>query len=674
MTAKADNVPQPNMPDHSRPRFRGFLLIIFGLLIIWLSIKGWRIGTAVQSLLDQQVAAQSLMAGGIGNIDPDTTEEMVNTIRQNTITLRDETAIFMPLTSYLGWLPQIGPLVIIAPQLVEMADAGTETAVYAYDALKPALRLMQNEANNGSPLPQLVNIIADARPTLALAQQSFQRVVIARNQITTEDQLPGRIQNAFQLFDEWLPMAQDGMVMVQVAPNILAHTEQRNYLLLAQNEDELRATGGFISGIGLLTIENGDILALDFQDASTFDLESLATNSAEYDYPPQPLQELMGLDYLLLRDANYWPDFPITAQKAIELYNIVRPDIRVDGVIAIDQQFIAMLVEATGPVAITGSDTVITGENTVQSFRDAFNIKEGQTNAEWFQNRKAFLSTFSAAIRQKIETEPASLDMITLARNLYTALNERHLQLYMEDSEVTTVLSQLDWDGRLDNPTKQDYLLVLDTNMGFNKTNLHISRSYTYTVDFSTENPQAHIAINYLHNGPENNSPCYQSVSYANAPTYQEVADQCYFNFLRVYTPSGSSPNWTTEHFIPAQALITGIPWTSETKTITEFTDFTTFTNFLMVQRNQMLVTEIAYTLPETVLQQYDSSQRYQLFLRKQAGTGPERVTLNFILPPDGALLDIEAPHVQDLRNDNHTVTIIINLVEDTTISLDFES
>lgn len=671
MTTKIDKLPVSSEPIVTKARIRIFLLIVLGVLLVWLGIKGWRIGRAVQSLLAQQAVVESMMADGLTGIDPATADELVQTIRQDVVTLRQETAVFMPLTPYLGWLPKVGPLVVNAPQLMEMADAGTETAVSAYDGLKPALPLLQNETTNGSLLPQMVNVLADARPNLALAQQSFQRVVMARNQISNEDQFPQRIQTAFQLFDEWLPLAQDGLVMVPVIPNILGHSGQRNYLLLAQNEDELRATGGFISGIGLLTLNNGDILSLDFQDATTFDAESLRTNSTAYGYPPQPLQELMGADYLLLRDANYWPDFPFTAQKAIELYQITRPDAQIDGVIAIDQQFIAMLVEATGPITVAGSNALVTGENTVDSFRNAFNIKEGQSNQEWFDNRKAFLSTFSAAILQKIETEPTSLDMVTLAQNMYEAMNSRHLQLFMSDAEVTAVLAQLDWDGRLENPIGQDFLLVLDTNMGFNKTNLYVNRSIKYEVDLSeTSQPDAHLEITYQHTGPTNEAACLQWVSYENAPTYLQVADQCYFNFLRVYAPPNSVLSWATQHLIPGEMRVTGEPWQRSGQAIQEFAAFTTFTNFLMVPRAQTLTTEFTYSLPPTVLRQEANQQTYQLWLRKQAGTGPEPVSLIITLPEGSVLVDSNSAQAPEVNG--RIVTFRFDLVEDTLISLDF--
>ena len=85
---------------------------------------------------------------------------------------------------------------------------------------------------------------------------------------------------------------------------------------MAQNEDELRATGGFLTGAGIVTVENGRIVDLSFLDSNYVDNYWVKP----YDFPPQPLYDYMGLEMLLFRDANYWPDFPTSARKAMDLY------------------------------------------------------------------------------------------------------------------------------------------------------------------------------------------------------------------------------------------------------------------------------------------------------------------------------------------------------------------
>ena len=546
MTTKTENVAQTSQ---SLPawafRWRTVFLLLGLVLLLWLGVKAWRIGRAAQSLLAQQTAAETLLANGLTNINPDDAEAMVHTVRADFVVLRDETAILMPLMPKLGWVPEVGPLLVNAPHFVEMGDAGTETAVYAIESLKPLLTILQSESTENQ-LPQLITALAEARPGLAEAAVSLDRVAAAYAQLENTDQFPDRLQPLFAQADEWLPIAQDSLAVVQVLPEIMGVNGRRTYLLLAQNEDEIRATGGFISGVGTLTIENGDIQSLTFQDASTFDRANLLENSDQYDYPPQPLYELMGLEYLLLRDANYWPDFPYSAQTAIHLYQRVDPAANLNGVIAIDQQFMSLLVAATGPVHIPESNTTITAQTTVQNFRDAFNIREGQTVGDWLQNRKAFLLTFATAILDKVQSDFGAVDPVVFIKNIHSAFSSRHIQLYLVDAQETAVLDAVNWDGRLENPPNQDFLLVLDSNFGYNKTNMFIERTYSYDLSLNPNGPStANLEIHYNHtNLPADTEICEQGISYANAPNYQEIAERCYFNFLRVYTPANATLNW----------------------------------------------------------------------------------------------------------------------------------
>ncbi|MCB8941448.1 MAG: DUF4012 domain-containing protein [Ardenticatenaceae bacterium] len=675
MTTKTDSV-VPNRTKFTLwpIRWQMVALLVGLLLLLWLGIKAWRIGHAVQQLLGQQTAVQSLLENGLTNINPDDAEAMAQTVRTNFVVLRDETAFLMPMMPRLGWVPKVGPLLVAAPQLVEMGDAGTETAVYAVESLKPLLHILQSENSGDGQLPQLIQALADARPGLAKAAVSLDRVAAARSQITNLDQFPDRLQPLFAQADEWLPIAQDSLAVVQILPEIMGVNGRRTYLLLAQNEDELRATGGFISGVGTLTIENGDIQNLAFQDASAFDLQTFLNNSETYDPPPQPLYDLMGSQYFLLRDANYWPDFPYSAQQAIDLYRRVEPNSQIDGVIAIDQEFMRLLVAATGPVTVPDTGQVINAQNTIQSFRDSFNIQEGQTVSEWFRNRKAFLTTFATAIMNKVQGDFGSVDPVAFLKNIHLALNSRHLQLYMLNTEESAVLNQLNWDGRLENPAGQDFLLALDTNVGFSKTNMHMQRTIHYQVAINADHTAlATLTLAHTHtNPPTAGEGCVQEISYDNAPTYQEIADRCYFNFLRVYSSPGATLRHATQHSIPAGILLGGAAWAKPATATQEFANFVTFSNFMMVPRGESLTTQFVYDLPATVVQQQDGRTIYQLWLRKQAGTPDEPYTVEVQLPAGSTAVRATASSAATIVQQEALVQINLNLQTDTLITVEF--
>ncbi|MGC8000595.1 DUF4012 domain-containing protein, partial [Salmonella enterica] len=85
--------------------------------------------------------------------------------------------------------------------------------------------------------------------------------------------------------DKWLPQAESGLRFSPIAPEMMGLSELRRYLVVAQNDDELRATGGFISGAGVIAVENGRIASFDFKDAYQVD----DWRNKPYDIPPEPL-------------------------------------------------------------------------------------------------------------------------------------------------------------------------------------------------------------------------------------------------------------------------------------------------------------------------------------------------------------------------------------------------
>ncbi|NKQ36059.1 MAG: DUF4012 domain-containing protein [Chloroflexi bacterium] len=633
------------------------------LLLLWAGLKAWRIGSAAYSLWQVQTEVRTLAEGGLTGIDPDQAEEMVRTVRQDVLTLQEETAVFMPLTPYLGWVPKVGPLLVAAPHLMEMADAGTETAAYAMRGLKPGLAALQSENEVGeSRLPQLVSAIDQARPDLLQAAQSLDKVAAARSQIDNVAQFPGKAQELMALFDEMLPLAQDGLKLAQVLPQMAGVDGPRRYLILAQNEDELRPTGGFLTGVGVLEVDNGRIAQMDFQDANLVDDWA----GKPYDFPPQPLYDFMGLELFSFRDANFWPDFPTSAEQAIALYSYGQDldPAAFDGVIAIDQLFLALLVGGTGPVDIPKAGLTLTEENLINTLRDTW-VSQAEAQAagqNWSFTRKAFLEVFASAIRNRLESDMTAVNPVALGRNMFQAAQSKHLQLYMRDPEVMAVLEELGWDGRLENSTGQDFLMVVDTSMGFNKANIYIDRQLTYNISLEGENPQAHLRISYNHNGPASNEKCEQDTSdeYAAAQEYLEIADQCYFNYLRVYVPDGSQLLDSTRQTLTGEELITGKVWDNTAQTVQEFNGFTTFTNFIIVPRGQSRDYELTYRLPADVVQSNDTHYSYQLILLKQAGTTAQTTTITVSLP-SGAEFISAAPQPTAVTDSNVTFDLLLD-------------
>ncbi|MCI0580023.1 MAG: DUF4012 domain-containing protein [Chloroflexi bacterium] len=612
-------------------------LVLGGLALAlgWLGFKGFNTAHAAQSLLSRQAEIEALMAEGVANADPDQTEALVVAIRGDIARLKSNAAPFVAVAPLFGWLPKVGPLLDATPELMTMADAGSEAAAYAMRGLKPALVLLQQPGEPGvSQLPVLLQVVDAAGPDLVQAAAAMDRVMAARAAITNVEGLPWRVRTLLEAADDNLPIARNGLKLAQVLPEIMGSQGRRTYLIVAQNEDELRATGGFISGAGLIVVENGAILSVNFGDPYLID------NWAHkpYDFPPQPLYDFMGSELFLFRDANYWPDFPTSAEKVMQLYTYGQ-NVPLDGAIGIDQRFLQLLLTSTGPVQVPELEATISSENVIAQLRAEWGPQPDQTG-NWVVQRKAFMGPLASAIRARLEMGLATLDPIHLARTIQAAVDTGHLQIYLRDPAVAAIMAETGWDGRLANPAGQDFLLVVDTSVGFNKASVAIERQLTYQVTLTgTGGGQADLAVQYNHPINPDGQPCRQGATYTGATRYEDLINGCYWDYVRIYTPAGSTLLEASSHPLEAGVLLTGLAWDGQAQVVTDDPGpMSVFANFLLVPRGESVTTSFRYQLPAGVVQPLGGRQQYTLTVAKQAGARPQLLQVTVVLPPGARL------------------------------------
>lgn len=649
------------------------LLFLTGILLLlsWLGLKAWRLYQTSSSLLSRQAELKQLAAGGWEEIDADAAEAAVLGLRGDIVTLQAETGFLMPFLPYLAPLPEIGALAVAAPHLLEMADAGSEGAAYAIRGMKPGFNALQSETEEAALLPVMLETVDGARPELAKAALSLNRVAEAREQITDIDALPWRVRTLLNKGDEWLTIGQEFTRVSVVLPELMGLNGPRRYLILAQNEDELRPTGGFISGAGYLEVEDGEIVSLDFGDANLVDAweQSGATGGTlakPYDVPPQPLQDFMLLELFLFRDSNFWPDFPVSGQKGMDFYAYGRDVPPLDGAIGINQQFLQLLLNGVGPVTIAETGEVVSSKNVVTSLQESWTLEGGVSE------RKAFLGPFAAAIQQRIDEGSADIDPLYLAHQLSQALDQKDLQVYVRDQAAASVLAANNWDGRLSPPESGDALMIADTNVGYNKANFAVDRAASYDVRLVDEgDSQAHLEITHIHRGEASDDPCWQGSleEYRAGAAYLALTDKCYWNYLRVYVPEGSQLESGPQHLIPGQTWFGGYDWQPATESLAELPGYTTFASWLLLPRGEEIVSEYQYSLPDSIVQHSgDGLATYTLRLRKQAGARPHHFQVA-ITPPPGKDVVSTSPDAAAVEGDTYFFSVELDGDQDISLT-----
>jgi len=231
-----------------------------------------------------------------------------------------------------------------------------------------------------------------------------------------------------------------GLQLAPVAPELLGIDSPKTYMLLAENNDEMRATGGFISAVGLITLDGGKMGDLSIEDSYAVD-----DFSREYPPAPEPMKRILSAYLWVFRDGNWSPDFPTAVQDVLRLYHISR-DTEIDGVIAVDQIALQMVVAALEPVSVPGFDEPATGDNVIEQIRRSWSPDDPNFkgwDADWYANRKNFMGDLVAALRNRIENDPASVNWLRLAETLVAVMDERERSLNLQIQDLQTTLERL---------------------------------------------------------------------------------------------------------------------------------------------------------------------------------------------------------------------------------------
>ncbi|GAJ02563.1 unnamed protein product, partial [marine sediment metagenome] len=240
----------------------------------------------------------------------------------------------------------------------------------------------------------------------------------------------GRSEQEIQLVREQLPFTREKITLtrqiVDVLPQVLAFTGKKTYLLLLQDNLELRPTGGFISSYGLITFANGKLL--DFQIRDIYATDNQLKGRVK---PPLPLEKYLGEKSWYFRDSNWDPHFPASGVKA-EWFLKTAIERDVDGVIAFNFNFLQKILQALGPVELLESGEKITTDNLLER-AGYYSIVDKET-------KKDFAGQVTTAVLEKVK-EVQNQEWVGVIQAMEEALEEKDLLLVFHDEHVAKLFN-----------------------------------------------------------------------------------------------------------------------------------------------------------------------------------------------------------------------------------------
>lgn len=624
--------------------------IAIGLSILFITAflgwKAWNLYQHVQAIEKKANTLETYLSPtpDLGKI-PEIAGK-VHDLRVDLDAVQVEAQPYLWIAPYLDWIPKYGGTISQAEQVLALAQNLATAADEGLTAITPAVKMalskdqplevMELLLQLQSASPQLLN----AQIALAQAQEARDRLDVERLAPRIKKIVTERIDPLFESIAGTFPL-DDALTMVRIAPTLLGggKTGPQTYLIFMQNEDELRPTGGFLTAVGSAVVKDGKLLSIDIDTSELVD-----DFSKPYPIPPWQFEKFMNIEMFLFRDSNWFTDFPTTVEWAEYFYSYSR-SVSGDGVIALDMRVIARLLETLGPVRVASVDFPITSTNVQEYLRSAEEFPpKGVKKGEW--DRKEFISELAQPLLEKILNARGGT-WTKLAPVLLELLDEKHILLQFDDQEATALLEGRNWDGAVRVPQNSDFLMSVDTNMGYNKTNAMLETSFEYNVDLAKPaNPTGALIVKQT-NLSKVDVPCEPYAGFrlllpppsfpGEIPEPYYNMDECHWGYLRIYTPAGTKLTRSNPQEIPAESTWLGetIPARTDDLGDEDIRGAQVFGMMVITPTHETTTTEFEYALPTEVLSQSAENElwTYRLKIQKQPGMVAQPFNLSLRLP-----------------------------------------
>lgn len=240
------------------------------------------------------------------------------------------------------------------------------------------------------------------------------------------------------------------------------------YIVVLQNSDELRATGGFMGSYAFIELQNGVLTTFIIEDIYDADGQFKGYVPA----PPGVKEYLSSNNGLRLPDANWDPHFLKSAQQILQFFALgSRQDI--DGIIAINNRFFASLLELTGPILLPDYQTSVTSENLTTVLR-----AEREDFFAGSIQKKHLLSQFKNQLATQLANTPPNISQaITLLRQ---NIQEKNILAFSHTPKLQDIIQKYQFDGSLFTSDLPG-LALIESNVGINKANKGVTREIQLT-------------------------------------------------------------------------------------------------------------------------------------------------------------------------------------------------
>lgn len=591
-----------------------FLVFVFSLFAIVLPAQ--KVYSSASKTMNQaKVAWDAIKKQNIALAD----EELKKTRKELTQTQKDLNSI-----SYLRFIPIVGGYYNDADHFVKAGFYFLDASNVLIESIEPYADILglkgQGSFVMGSAekriqtailtMGKITPRIDDIAEAVVLAQKEVDQVNVNHYpSFIAGGKIRSQLETLKKVTDEGVVFVSDAKPLIKVLPSLLGESKEKKYLIIFQNDKELRPTGGFMTAYAVFRIDKG-VIHVD----RSGDMYTLDNTIRSHPKAPEPiLKYLPKVTTFNLRDTNLSPDFVTSMKTFNSLYKDASGKVDVDGIIALDTDVLASTIKIlddevyAGGVRFTSQiDKRCNCPQVVYQLEQItdkpLSLDLRVTSLETAQaTRKDIIGVLMYAIMEKALKSSPKKYWGPLFQDMITQASQKHVLAYLYNSDAQQGLEALNASGRI----KQfdgDYLHINEANFGGAKANMYVKESVTQNFETDNGGIVKTVTINYKNPFPP--SDC-------NLERGNLCLNAILRNWVRIYVPKGSE-------LISSQG--------SEVKvTSHEELGKTVFEGFLTVRPLGAATYTIKYRLPFKLA----NGSPLPLLIQKQPGTDDNEYTIN---------------------------------------------
>jgi hypothetical protein len=502
-----------------------------------------------------------------------------------------------------------------AQHLLKAGEHGLDAADTFVSSIEPHADVLglkgQGSFTGGSAEQRIENTVKTLDKVTPKIDEVAEDLKLAEKEIeeVNPDHYPGFIAGG-KVKDNVIKMrtmAKDGVTfidearpLIKVLPQLLGQPEEKKYLLIFQNDKELRPTGGFITAYAIFNVNKGVIKVEKSDDI--YVLDNSVTNK---DKAPAPiLKYFPKVPEYHLRDSNLSPDFQESMKEFRKIYNRAGQKVEVDGIIALDTNALVAAMQILGDIEVNGKKYTTQIDPECDCPQVIYELeKEAGTRTQYIRtDRKSIIGDLMLAIMNKAFQSSPGQYWGPLVQTGFSQIAQKHILFSLENKDAQKGLSAVNAAGEI-KPFDGDYLHINEANFGGAKSNLFTDQGVEQKYEIGKDGTIIKtVTVNYKNSHkPSNCNLELENALCLNAP---------WRNWVRIYVPKGSKLTDSSG---------------SEVKMITyEDLGKTVFEGFLTIRPLGIGKLSVTYTLPFKL----EKDSPLPLMIQKQPGTANDEYTI----------------------------------------------